>query len=48
LQEASHIEPVPILRVTPAMAAGVTTRLGEVTDLIEMLEAWEESGKLAG
>jgi hypothetical protein len=34
------------LRVTPAMAAGVTKRLWEMTDLIEMLEAWEESGRL--
>ena len=35
------------LRVTPAMAAGVTKRLWEMTDLVEMVEAWEESGKLA-
>jgi len=47
LQEASRIEPVPTLRVTPAMAAGATKRLWEMTDLVEMLEAWEESGKLA-
>jgi hypothetical protein len=29
------------------MAAGVTKRLWEMTDLVEMLEAWEESGRLA-
>lgn len=33
------------LKVTPAMAAGVTSRLWEMTDVIEMLEAWEESGR---
>ena len=29
------------LRTTPALAAGVTKRLWEMTDVIEMLEAWE-------
>ncbi len=29
------------LRVTPAMAAGVTTRLWDVSDLVELLEATE-------
>ena len=29
------------LRVTPAMAAGVTTRLWEMMDVVEMIEAWE-------
>lgn len=29
------------LRVTPAMAAGVTKRLWEMSDVVEMLEAWE-------
>ena len=29
------------LKVSPAMAAGVTDRLWEVSDLIEMLEAFE-------
>jgi len=28
---------------TPAMAAGVTDRVWKVTDLVEMLEAWEAS-----
>ncbi len=28
------------------MAAGVAKRLWEMTDLVEMLEAWETSGKL--
>jgi len=30
------------LKVTPAMAAGVTKRLWEMTDVVEMLETWEE------
>src|ERR1700733_5496180 len=29
------------LRVTPAMAAGVTNKLWEVIDIVEMLEQWE-------
>jgi hypothetical protein len=29
------------LRVSPAMAAGVTTRLWEMSDVVEMLEEWE-------
>jgi IS1 family transposase len=29
------------LRMTPAMAAGVTKRLWEMLDVVEMLEAWE-------
>ena len=29
------------LKVTPAMAAGVTKRLWEMTDVVEMIEAWE-------
>ncbi len=31
------------LRVTPAMAAGVTDRLWEVADMVKVLEAWEAS-----
>ena len=31
------------LRVTPAMAAGVTDRLWEVGDIVKVLEDWEES-----
>ena len=34
------------LRVSPAMAAGVTTRLWEVSDLVDLLEA-SESKKAA-
>jgi hypothetical protein len=30
------------LKVTPAMAAGVTDRLWEVTDMVKVLEAWED------
>src|SRR5258707_12971745 len=29
------------LRCTPAMAAGVTDRLWEVSDIVDILEAWE-------
>jgi len=29
------------LRVTPAMAAGVTDRLWEISDIVKVLEAWE-------
>jgi hypothetical protein len=29
------------LKVTPAMAAGVTARLWEMKDVVEMIEAWE-------
>jgi IS1 family transposase len=29
------------LKVTPAMAAGVTQRVWEMTDVVDMLEAWE-------
>jgi IS1 family transposase len=32
------------LKVSPAMAAGVTTRLWEMKDVVEMLEAWETAG----
>jgi hypothetical protein len=33
------------LKVTPAMTAGVTDRLWEMKDLVEMLEAFEASQK---
>jgi hypothetical protein len=29
------------LRTTPAMAAGVTKRLWEIGDIVDVLEAWE-------
>jgi hypothetical protein len=29
------------LRVTPAMAANVTKRLWEMSDIVDVLEAWE-------
>src|SRR5258707_13788422 len=35
------------LKVTPAMAAGVTDRLWEMTDLVEMSEAFEAGQKRA-
>ena len=31
------------LKITPAMAAGATMRLWEMTDIVEMIEAWEGS-----
>jgi len=31
------------LRTTPAMAAGVTSRLWEIGDIVDVLEAWEAS-----
>jgi hypothetical protein len=31
------------LRVTPAMAANVTKRLWEMSDIVDVLEAWETS-----
>ncbi len=39
-----HYNFVPIhqtLQVTPAMAAGVTSKLWEMSDLVAVLEAWE-------
>jgi len=30
-----------VLRTTPAMAANVTTRLWEIGDIVDGLEAWE-------
>jgi hypothetical protein len=29
------------LQTTPAMAAGVTKRLWEISDIVDVLEAWE-------
>jgi hypothetical protein len=29
------------LRTTPAMTAGVTSRLWEIGDIVDVLEAWE-------
>ena len=29
------------LKTSPAMAAGVTKRLWEMSDMVEVLEAWE-------
>ena len=31
------------LRTTPAMAAGITKRLWEMSDVVDVLEAWEAS-----
>jgi hypothetical protein len=35
------------LKVTPAMAAGVTDRLWEMNDLVEMVEAFEAARERA-
>lgn len=32
------------LKVSPAMAAGITRRLWEMKDVVDVLEAWEKSG----
>jgi hypothetical protein len=31
------------LRMTPAMAAGVTGRLWEISDVVDVLETWERT-----
>jgi hypothetical protein len=31
------------LKITPAMAAGVTSKLWEMADMVKVLESWEES-----
>jgi IS1 family transposase len=36
------------LKVTPAMAAGVTDRLWEVADIVDVLDAWESKNKRDG
>jgi len=36
------------LKMSPAMAAGVTKRLWEIGDIVDMLEAWEQSGCARG
>ena len=35
------------LKVTPAMAAGVTDRLWEMSDVVDLLEAFEAARKRA-
>jgi hypothetical protein len=35
------------LKVTPAMAAGVTDRLWEMSDVVDLLEAFETAQKRA-
>jgi hypothetical protein len=31
-------------KVTPAIAAGVTSKLWEMSDMVKVLEDWEEAG----
>jgi hypothetical protein len=33
------------LKMSPAMTAGVTKRLWEMSDVVDMLEAWESSNR---
>jgi hypothetical protein len=33
------------LKITPAMAAGVTSRLWEMRAIVDLLEAWEAKGE---
>jgi hypothetical protein len=35
------------LKVTPVMAAGVTSKLWEMTDMVKVLEDWEAAPKAA-
>lgn len=35
------------LRVTPAMAAGVTDKLWELTDIMQIVDEWEAAQKTA-
>jgi hypothetical protein len=35
------------LNVTPAMAAGVASKLWEMTDMVKLLENWESSRRAA-
>jgi hypothetical protein len=35
------------LKITPAMAAGVTDKLWEMGDIVAVLEAWEQISKSA-
>lgn len=39
--ESAHIHKMEMLRETPAMAAGVTDRFWEVSDIVSLLEAVE-------
>jgi hypothetical protein len=34
------------LKITPAMAAGVTERLWEMADVVQMIEAWEAKQRM--
>jgi hypothetical protein len=36
------------LRVAPAMAAGVTSKLWEMSDMVAVLETWEARNALRG
>jgi hypothetical protein len=36
------------LKVTPAMAAGVTSKLGEMADMVVVLEAWDADNAFRG
>ena len=36
------------LKITPAMAAKITSKLWEMSDMVAVLEAWETSNELRG
>jgi hypothetical protein len=38
---ANTLNPVGTLKMSPAMAAGVSKRVWEMKDIVDMLEAWE-------
>jgi hypothetical protein len=39
----SRQEVTPTLKITPAMASGVTGKLWEMSDMVKVLEDWEAS-----
>lgn len=44
---AHPISILQTLKISPAMAAGVTKRLWEMGDIVDVLEAWEQTSKSA-
>jgi hypothetical protein len=44
-RDAVALAKLKTLRCTPAMAAGVTTKLWQLSDMVKVLEDWEEVPK---